>query len=46
MQGRTHSAFEINSPIHEFDLTVPAGLYFIKITQNSRVAYKKVVVNQ
>ena len=46
MQGRSHSTFEINSDSHEFDLSVPAGLYFIKITQDDRVAYKKVVVNQ
>ncbi len=46
MQGRSHSAFEIRSTHHQFDLTVPAGLYFIKITQDDRVAYKKVVVNR
>lgn len=46
MQGRSHSSFEINSSNHEFDLAVPAGLYFVKITQDNRVAYKKVVVNQ
>ena len=46
MQGRSYKAFDINASNHDFDLDVPAGLYFIKITQDKRVAYKKVVVNQ
>lgn len=45
-QGRTYNSFETNSSTHDFDLSVPAGLYLVKITQNTRVAYKKVVVNK
>jgi len=44
MKGKLYSQHHLNSSQHTINMDAPAGLYFLKIAQDQKVAYKKVVL--
>jgi len=44
--GKIYQNFELRSSTQAVDLPLPAGLYFLRITQDDRVGFKRVVINQ
>ena len=46
MQGKLLDQHQLNSQQQTINLAVPTGLYFLKITQDQKVAYKKVVLTK
>lgn len=43
--GKSLQTFELRSSNQAVNLPLPAGLYFLRITQEDRVGYKRVVIN-
>ena len=43
-QGKVHNTFDIRQASQELNLDVPAGLYFVKISNEEKLAYKKIVI--